>query len=122
MVKRPGEVVLNQDMVAIHRRRGRPAVLAVGGGERLLERAGGLVHEDDGVLPVVAVATGEGGVGVVLGHVPGVHDGDAAVVLGGAGVRLALALVSAGAAGTARCRKSTTTFLALEQSCKRNVR
>lgn len=53
------------------------------------------VQPDHGVFPVVAVS--EAGRGRVLGHVPGVHDSESALV--GAGARVHLAGAAAAHAG-----------------------
>jgi hypothetical protein len=64
-------------------------------------------YPDDSVLPFVSMAGASGGVGgLVLGHVPGVHDGHAVGVFLGAGVDLAF-VVFALAIGRASVLKTT---------------
>lgn len=102
VVGREAVKVLDLRRVPAGQRAGPLLVRAVARGGAAGNGRVGRVEPNDDVLPVVAVGARRDAVGgLVLGPVPRVHDGRLAVVVGDAGVGLALGLVAAGAAGVA---------------------
>lgn len=103
--------VLGHDTIAVPLWAGVLLVAAVGrcrSADHRRSVVGRVINVDDDVLPVVAVAVGDVAiVGLVLGEVPGVHNGEAAVVPCSSGVRLSLGLISAAASGGASVLKTT---------------
>lgn len=101
VIHRPWAKVSEQHSIATQARRSGRIEIAMRRRSSADEsRAGGFRRQpDDSALPVVAMS--ELGRRRVLGHVPGVHDGEVAVVGAAAGVDLAWAAVTIGG-GTAR--------------------